>query len=94
MIASIAGHGVASGRTSGRRQHAERPRATCPRSTACPHEAASKPPERPARAATRPLEGLQDEATPLAVPTRVTAAARAFSAGNGYLTGLLVDRIA
>lgn len=34
------------------------------------------------------------ETVPLAPPARAAAAARAFAAGNGYLPGLLVDRIA
>ena len=34
------------------------------------------------------------ERTPLASPARAAAAARAFSAGNGFLPGLIVDRTA
>lgn len=33
-------------------------------------------------------------ASDLATPARAVAAARAFAAGNGYLTGLIVDRFA
>ena len=39
-------------------------------------------------------EGFQDPPVALAAPARATAAARAFSAGNGYLPGLIVDRLA
>ena len=44
---------------------------------------------RPARA---PLEDIPRPEAPLPAPARAAAAARAFAAGNGYLTGLLVDR--
>jgi hypothetical protein len=40
------------------------------------------------------LEDLSGEAIVLAPPARATAAARAFAAGNGYLPGLIVDRLA
>ncbi len=48
------------------------------------------------RRARRPApEGLDDlpQATPLPAPARAAAAARGFAAGNGYLTGLIVDRL-
>jgi hypothetical protein len=38
--------------------------------------------------------GLYGETVVLSSPARATAAARAFAAGNGYLPGLIVDRIA
>jgi hypothetical protein len=40
------------------------------------------------------LDDLSGEAIALAPPARATAAARAFAAGNGYLPGLIVDRLA
>jgi hypothetical protein len=40
------------------------------------------------------LEDLHGETIHLSSPARATAAARAFAAGNGYLPGLLVDRLA
>jgi hypothetical protein len=40
------------------------------------------------------LEGFQGEAVDLPSPARATAAARAFATGNGYLPGLIVDRLA
>ena len=40
------------------------------------------------------LEGFAFDPLDLASCTRATAAARAFSAGNGYLPGLIVDRLA
>jgi hypothetical protein len=61
---------------------------------------AERPAERPAdelphsirRAAG--LVGFHGETIALPSPARATAAARAFAAGNGYLPGLLVDRLA
>jgi len=61
---------------------------------------AEPPPERPAddlphairRAAG--LVGFHGETIALPSPARATAAARAFAAGNGYLSGLIVDRLA
>ena len=48
----------------------------------------------PRAGALRPpgLEELARAEVPRALPARVAAAARAFSAGNGYLTGLIIDR--
>jgi hypothetical protein len=40
------------------------------------------------------LEDLLCDPAALPSPARATAAARAFSAGNGYLSGLIVDRFA
>jgi len=40
------------------------------------------------------LETFADTAIALAPPARAAAAARAFSSGNGYLPGLIVDRLA
>lgn len=40
------------------------------------------------------LESFADEAIALAPPARAAAAARAFASGNGYLAGLIVDRLA
>jgi hypothetical protein len=40
------------------------------------------------------LEDFAEEPIALPLPARATAAARAFSAGNGYLPGLIVDRLA
>lgn len=39
------------------------------------------------------LETFADPEIALAAPARAAAAARAFSAGNGYLSGLIVDRL-
>jgi hypothetical protein len=56
---------------------------------------ASPPPELP-RAIRRAagLEGFHGDAVALSSPARAAAAARAFAAGNGYLPGLIVDRLA
>lgn len=54
-----------------------------------------RPDEAAARHA-RPGPGLETFAEPpidLASPARAAATARAFSAGNGYLAGLIVDRL-
>ncbi len=40
------------------------------------------------------LDGFHGDAIALPSPARATAAARAFAAGNGYLSGLIVDRLA
>jgi len=92
MAGSIASRRVAGGR------------ATCRSETAAPasgtRRGAEPPPERPAddlphairRAAG--LVGFHGETVALPSPARATAAARAFAAGNGYLSGLIVDRLA
>ncbi len=66
--------------------------------------AAKQPPRRPAAAVDggrdrhpgrAPRDRADfDEPMPLPALFRVAAAARAFEAGNGYLTGLIVDRFA
>ena len=50
------------------------------------------PPRGPRRGAG--LEDFAREPDPLPVGARAAAAARAFAAGNGFLPGLLVDRLA
>jgi hypothetical protein len=58
-----------------------------------PEEAQPAPRPEPApRRARAPLEEIQRPPAPLPAAARAAAAARAFAAGNGYLTGLLVDR--
>ena len=65
-----------------------------------PRPADDGPGDEPARELPRSirraagLEGFADEPIALPAPVRATAAARAFSAGNGYLPGLIVDRLA
>lgn len=79
-------------------------RGTCRRAAAPvrPEHAAPEPPaaEPPGAHATAPgsptrppLDDIARPPVPLAAPARAAAAARAFAAGNGYVTGLLVDRI-
>ena len=53
----------------------------------------ARPAARTARPATRQPLGF-GVAADLAAPAGAVAAARAFAAGNGYLTGLIVDRFA
>jgi hypothetical protein len=71
-----------------------RPR-TAPRAGAGDSPASAPPGELP-RAIRRAagLEGFHGDAIALPSPARATAAARAFAAGNGYLPGLIVDRLA
>ncbi|MFO1140947.1 MAG: hypothetical protein U1E59_00930 [Amaricoccus sp.] len=65
-----------------------------------PQPAAEPAPEReraprPGAGARRPdAQGFAEDPVALASPARAVAAARAFAAGNGYLSGLLVDRLA
>ena len=79
-------------------------RGTCRRAAApvrpehaAPERPAAEPPGARAAAAGRParppLDDIERPPAPLAAPARAAAAARAFAAGNGYVTGLLVDRI-
>ncbi|MFO1207672.1 MAG: hypothetical protein U1E40_00455 [Amaricoccus sp.] len=50
---------------------------------------------RPRAGARRPAaDGFAEDPIALASPARAAAAARAFAAGNGYVTGLVVDRLA
>jgi hypothetical protein len=58
---------------------------------ACPHCRAAPA---GARSLAQSLEALLADGTPALSPARVTDAARAFAAGNGYLPGLLVDHLA
>ena len=51
--------------------------------------APARPPDRAAR-----HQAVPGDAIALASPARAAAAARAFAAGNGYLSGLIVDRLA
>lgn len=48
----------------------------------------------PPRPVASGLEGLRWDATPVPASARIIAAARAFAAGNGYLSGQIVDRSA
>lgn len=59
------------------------------RAAAAPRRAA--PPPRP-RACAASLEGLLTDGSALRVPNRTAAAARAFSAGDGFLPGQIIDR--
>jgi hypothetical protein len=91
MIAGIAGSSVMIGQSAGRSASAQRART---RPLHPDRVLAEEPPARPrAPRPQRPgLEELPRPEAPLAASARVAAAARAFSAGNGYLTGLLIDR--
>ncbi|MFT3972772.1 MAG: hypothetical protein QM699_04800 [Amaricoccus sp.] len=57
-----------------------------------PSEAAA-PPDRRRKPPARPLAEGFIELVEIPAPGRAAAAARAFSAGNGYVPGLIVDRI-
>lgn len=62
---------------------------------ACRHAGASR--REQADAEGRPRAALHTEgfteAAPLPAPGRAMAAVRAFSAGNGYLSGQIIDRL-
>jgi hypothetical protein len=84
-----------------RSARAERPSPRTPgrarvASAAAGEKPAGRPPGELPRAIRRAagLDGFHGEAIALPSPARATAAARAFAAGNGYLPGLLVDRLA
>jgi hypothetical protein len=85
----------AGGRPPGRAGPGERGGAARRRG---PDEArAEQAPRQDARSHRTAHPGFEDlfcDAVPLPVPARATAAARAFATGNGYLTGLIVDRLA
>ena len=89
IVSRSVGAGRASCRTAGRGGPAVRGRPAAER-PAC--DAADPLPRSIRRAAG--LEGFAFDPLDLAACTRATAAARAFSAGNGYLPGLIVDRLA
>jgi YcdC-like protein len=91
MVASIASRGIAGagcGRASCARPHAKRRRL---RPAEAPRPA---PSARAAAGQRRPIDRLDGDGAPLPAAARAAAAARAFAAGNGYLTGLIVDRLA
>ncbi len=99
MIASVGSRIVAAGQAAGNAGFAGRPQG--PARAAPPRRA--PPPERePQDRGTRPgaqrrgpaLDDFARDPEPLPLGARTAAAARAFSAGNGYLSGLLVDRLA
>jgi len=94
MITGIASRTVGAGRASVQTGNRSRASHRPTRPATVPSEPAS--PEALPRAIRRAV-GLDDicgEAIALPSPARATAAARAFSAGNGYLPGLIVDRLA
>jgi hypothetical protein len=97
MIASVGSRRVAPGRAAGHAWLAGRP-AAAPRSSrrAATDEPASPRP-RPRDRGCRPSGGAADlvaDPALLPSPARAIAAARAFAAGNGFLPGLIVDRLA
>jgi len=93
MVAAIGGSSVTTGQSAGRQADPRLHRTGRVRAAARPERAdpATKLP-RSAHTRRPDLDDLPRGEAPLAGPARVAAAARAFSAGNGYLTGLLVDR--
>ncbi len=91
MIAGIASARITMGQGTGQTSRRARTR---PRPDRTPGDEAATARPGPAPRTPRPgLDDLPRAEAPLAGPARIAAAARAFSAGNGYLTGLLVDRI-
>ena len=96
MVASIASRGVAAGRAALRSELGRPLRGASRRAPRrSPDEPAARSPVRPAapRRSSRDRRPAGDDA-PLPAPARAAAAARAFAAGNGYLPGLIVDRLA
>ena len=55
------------------------------------HHPRPAPPQRPRRLASH-LDGLLTDGAAVALPARAEAAARAFSAGSGFLPGQIIDR--
>jgi hypothetical protein len=98
MIASVGSRTVSAGRAACHAGLCGRPRGGArpePRPGAT--DSRSDRERTAAQQATRRQPGI--EAVPgdeiaLASPARAAAAARAFAAGNGYLSGLIVDRLA
>ncbi len=88
IVLRSAGADRATFRAGGRARAAVRPGTGEPQAIGMTHEL----PRAIRRAAG--LEGFQGDAIALPSPARATAAARAFAAGNGYLPGLIVDRLA
>jgi hypothetical protein len=91
MIAGIARSGLTRGEGTCRHAGGARPRPARARTERPPQEQACRS-EAPPRSARAPLDDIERPPAPLPAPARAAAAARAFAAGNGYLTGLLVDR--
>lgn len=104
MIASITSCAITAGRSAGfhgyDRRQGDRRQATAERRQTTAERrkpaAAPRPDPQPATAARGPgRPGLGDSLrtlAPMATATRMTEAARAFSAGNCYLSGTLIDR--
>lgn len=98
MITSIASCAVTAGWTTGfhanNRRHGDRRQAVDRRKPeAASPKSESQQPGAPNRGPGRP--GLGDTLrtlAPMATATRMTEAARAFSAGNCFLSGTLIDR--
>jgi hypothetical protein len=90
MIIDIVSQSAGAARASCR----GRPRSLWPRAWGSAHPEPSREelPRSLQRAAG--LVGFHGETVALASPARAAAAARAFAAGNGYLPGLIVDRLA
>ena len=93
MIAGIGGSGLTRGEGTCRQAGTARLRAGRGRGERPAPEQPGLRPEPAPRSARPPLDEIQRPPAPLPAPARAAAAARAFAAGNGYLTGLLVDRI-
>ena len=98
MISSVASRTVSAGRAACRTALADLPRAAVrhlprPDPIDDPDPRGDRAGPRAARRAAQ-LEDILCDDAPLPSPVRATAAARAFSAGNGYLAGLIVDRFA
>jgi hypothetical protein len=94
MVIGMASRGVGAGWASARAESRGRraARAARPAAESVVGSTADELPRSIRRAAG--LEGFDGEAIDLPSPARATAAARAFATGNGYLTGLIVDRLA
>ena len=94
MVTGIVSRSVGAGRAASRAEQRGRTGAR-PRGPAA-DRSEQRPPDELPRSIRRAagLEGFAGEAIALPSPARATAAARAFAAGNGYLPGLIVDRLA
>ena len=96
MVASIASRGVAAGGGALRSELGRTARSASRRAPRrAPDESAARSPTtQPRRTDRHAIDDLLCEDAPLPAPARALAAARAFAAGNGYLPGLIVDRLA